>query len=72
MVDRPFEELTSAHNPRVKQLIHLRERRERDQEGLFLIEGYRELLRAVDGLVAIDSAATFLWSFFLAQMNFLD
>lgn len=41
-------EITSTQNPKIKQLIHLRERSERDQTGLFLIEGYRELLRAVD------------------------
>lgn len=40
--------LTSIQNPRVKQAIHLRERSERDSTGLFLIEGYRELLRATD------------------------
>lgn len=41
-------ELTSLQNPRVKQVISLRERRDRDKSGLFLIEGYREILRAVD------------------------
>jgi TrmH family RNA methyltransferase len=40
--------LTSTQNARVKDLIHLRERRARDKEGLFLIEGYRELMRAND------------------------
>lgn len=45
--------LSSAQNPRVKEIIHLRERRERDKTGLFLIEGYRELLRAVDANLSI-------------------
>ena len=40
--------LSSAQNPRVKEVIHLRERREREKTGLFIIEGYRELLRATD------------------------
>ena len=40
--------LTSLQNPQVKQAVLLRERRERDKTGLFLIEGYREILRAID------------------------
>lgn len=39
-------ELTSLQNPKVKQIVKLRERRERDKRELFLIEGYRELSRA--------------------------
>jgi RNA methyltransferase, TrmH family len=42
------ERITSLQNPRVKQLVKLRDRRARDEAGLFLIEGYRELLRAVE------------------------
>jgi RNA methyltransferase, TrmH family len=48
-------DLTSLQNPKIKQLLHLRERHERNQSGLFLIEGYRELLRATDAGFAIDS-----------------
>lgn len=40
--------LTSLQNSQVKQVIHLRDRHERDKTHLFLIEGYREILRAVD------------------------
>lgn len=40
--------ITSLTNPKVKEVIRLRDRRERNQSDLFLIEGYRELLRAVD------------------------
>lgn len=40
--------ITSIHNPLVKQVLHLRDRHERDKTGLFLIEGYREILRATD------------------------
>ena len=42
------EIITSVTNPRVKQLVKLRNRRERDASGVFLIEGYRELTRAVE------------------------
>lgn len=38
--------ISSAQNPKIKQLLHLRDRRERDDSRLFIIEGYRELLRA--------------------------
>lgn len=41
--------LTSLQNPKVKQVLHLRDRSGRDESGQFLIEGYREILRAVDG-----------------------
>ncbi|MCB1212815.1 MAG: RNA methyltransferase, partial [Chlamydiia bacterium] len=46
--------LTSLQNPRVKEAVHLRDRRDRERTGLFLIEGYRELLRASDGLVEVQ------------------
>lgn len=42
-----FESITSRHNPRVKQAVKLRERRQREQQGRFLIDGLRELSRAV-------------------------
>lgn len=44
----PPEKITSLQNPRVKTLVRLRERRERDDAGLFLIEGYREVRRALE------------------------
>lgn len=40
--------ITSLRNPRVKAAVRLRERSDRDSSGLMLIEGYRELKRAVD------------------------
>lgn len=46
--------ITSLQNPKIKDAIKLRDRRPRDQTGLFLIEGYRELSRALAGGVAID------------------
>lgn len=47
--------LTSLQNPRVKHVIDLRERRTRDKSGQFIIEGYRELLRASAAGCNIDS-----------------
>ncbi|MGE4619723.1 MAG: RNA methyltransferase [Planctomycetota bacterium] len=41
------ELIRSLQNPRVKQVVRLRDRRDRDRDGQFLIEGYRELSRAV-------------------------
>ena len=46
--------LTSLQNPLVKEVIHLRDRPYRDKTGLFLIEGYREILRATDAGWKID------------------
>lgn len=40
-------ELTSVSNPRVKSLVGLRRRRQRDQLGLMLVEGYEELTLAL-------------------------
>ena len=38
--------ITSLQNSRVKSVVHLRRRRERDRCGKVIVEGYRELLRA--------------------------
>lgn len=50
-----MDNLSSLQNPRVKQLMRLRERREREESQLFLIEGYRELLRATDSGWKMDA-----------------
>ncbi|MEF2279518.1 TrmH family RNA methyltransferase [Deinococcus sp. YIM 134068] len=39
--------ITSLQNPHVKRLVRLKTRRDRDREGVILIEGARELSRAV-------------------------
>lgn len=39
-------EITSAQNPRLKAAHKLKDRRERDKTGLFVIEGFREISRA--------------------------
>jgi TrmH family RNA methyltransferase len=49
-------ELTSAANPRVKAVRALRDRRERERTGLTLIDGVRELRRAMDAGAAIEEA----------------
>jgi TrmH family RNA methyltransferase len=40
-------ELTSISNPRVRTLVNLRRRRQRDQLGMMLVEGYEELTLAL-------------------------
>ena len=40
--------ITSAKNPKIKRVCSLRERRERDREGVTVLEGYRELSRSMD------------------------
>jgi RNA methyltransferase, TrmH family len=44
-------DITSAQNPRLKEAAKLRERSRRKDTGLFLIEGVREILRALDAQV---------------------
>lgn len=48
--------ITSTSNPRVKGLARLRKARERHDSGLFLIEGNRELGRAITAGVTLTSA----------------
>ena len=56
--------ISSLQNPRIKELVRLRERRDRDEAGLFLIEGYREITRALEKKIPLRevffSAAWFL------------
>lgn len=42
------EPITSPTNARIKAVVKLRKRRQRDATGTFIVEGYRELLRAAD------------------------
>ena len=48
----------SIHNPQLKRLVRLRDRRERLREGAYLIEGARELARALQADVPITSVYT--------------
>lgn len=40
--------ITSLQNPRVKDVVRYRRRPHRDEAGVILVEGYREILRALD------------------------
>jgi len=48
-------EITSLQNPKIKAAAALKDRRGREETGLFLIEGYRELKRAFEGDVHIKT-----------------
>jgi TrmH family RNA methyltransferase len=50
----PVEIITSLQNPRLKRLVRLRDRRPRDEEQAFLVEGYREIRRALEKQVRLD------------------
>lgn len=50
-----FTNISSLQNPQVKEIVQLRNHRERQRTHLFLIEGYRELKRAIDAGCAIRS-----------------
>lgn len=41
------EAITSIHNPRIKALVKLKKRSERDEQGVFFTEGYRPITRAL-------------------------
>ena len=41
-------QITSLQNPRIKHAVKLRQRSHRDDEQLMLVEGYREIKRALD------------------------
>lgn len=48
------ETITSPQNPRIKAVARLRDRRGRTQSDLILIDGRREITRALEGQVAIE------------------
>ena len=54
MENDPFF-ISSLQNPRIKQVVKLRDRPEREKTGQFLIEGYREILRASDAGQPFDT-----------------
>lgn len=45
----------STSNPGVKQVLRLRSRRERRETGLFLVEGFREVRRALDAKIDVQT-----------------
>lgn len=42
-----FETISSIQNPKIKEIVKLRQRKERDSQKLFIIEGYREVSLAI-------------------------
>jgi RNA methyltransferase, TrmH family len=60
-------DITSLQNPKVKEAVRLRDRRDRDEADRFLIEGYRELKRAVDAGIKIETI--FYCSDFFLSVN---
>ncbi|HIN79761.1 MAG TPA: RNA methyltransferase [Planctomycetes bacterium] len=60
------EPLTSLQNPRAKRAVRLRDRRSRDREGCFIIEGFRELRRAVQSRLPLEEVF-FCRQFFLGE-----
>jgi RNA methyltransferase, TrmH family len=48
--------IASPANPRIKAAVRLRERRERDRTGRTIVDGAREILRALDGGVRVVEA----------------
>jgi len=48
------EDISSPQNPRIKGLVKLRDRKTREAEGLLLIEGGREILRALSAGVRVE------------------
>jgi RNA methyltransferase, TrmH family len=55
-VTTPAVPIRSLANPRVKAAVRLRDRRERDETGLTIIDGPRELLRAIDARIEVVEA----------------
>jgi TrmH family RNA methyltransferase len=52
----PPAPITSLTNARVKAAVRLRDRREREATGLTIVDGAREILRALDAGVEVDVA----------------
>lgn len=52
----PHFTITSLQNPRVKEAVKLRDRKGREQQGRILIEGIREISRALEAGIEITEA----------------
>ena len=48
-------QITSNKNEKIKKIIKLRNKNKRDKYSLFLIEGYKELLKASNTKIKIES-----------------
>ncbi|MEZ5275049.1 MAG: RNA methyltransferase [Opitutaceae bacterium] len=53
MTGMAVEIITSLQNPRIKNLVRLRDRRPRDEQRVFPVEGYRAISRALEKKVPI-------------------
>ena len=60
------EHITSLQNPRVKNVVRLRQRAARDEQGLMIVEGYREIMRAVENR-RFPTALFYCRDFFLGK-----
>ncbi|MFL5681431.1 MAG: TrmH family RNA methyltransferase [Chloroflexota bacterium] len=49
-------DIASPSNPRIRAAVRLRDRSEREQRGLTIVDGARELRRAIEGGATIDEA----------------
>jgi RNA methyltransferase, TrmH family len=49
-------DIASPSNPRLKAAVRLRDRRERDRSGRTIVDGAREILRALDGRATVVEA----------------
>jgi TrmH family RNA methyltransferase len=47
-MNRPALQITSLQNPRIKEVVKLQKRPYRDEVGVLLVEGYREVKRMLD------------------------
>jgi len=64
------KQITSIHNPFIKQLVQLKEKsRERKKSGLFLIEGKREITLALKGAYVIETIIFYPELFSEEQIN---
>ena len=52
---KPDLMITSAQNPRIKEVVKLRKRGHRDVHSLIIIEGYREVRRAVENRWPVET-----------------
>jgi len=48
LISGPDQDITSLQNPRIKNVVKLRQRAARDEQGILIVEGYRELKRALE------------------------
>lgn len=60
------EHITSLQNPRVKKVVKLRQRTVRDEQLLMIVEGYRELRRALENK-RIPTTLFYCRDFFLGE-----